>query len=147
MKKFKLEEHNRTEPLGAPEGYFETFSKRLDQRLADRREQRFGNEVSFSRYRAIAAAVIGIIFLSWFGYLTFRSEPQTAEMLLAEVSQQDLAAYLDNDDFDIEDVTAIATDDILELTPESIDDALGSLEDSEVGELYNDFGISKEDTL
>jgi hypothetical protein len=155
-KKFKLDDHRKQDPFKAPETYFDSLADKLTARIESRSAEQTAKEVQLKTnpymlaaraYLAVAASIVGIIVLSWFGYSTFQTSAESADTLLAQVSTDDLAAYIFTDELEIEDVVSFAAGDIMDESPESIEDALHSLDDKAIDDLYNEFGISKDDTL
>ncbi len=146
-KKFRLDDHKKQDPFRAPEGYFDSLAARLAARIEGQRAEKTVRVFPLRTYLAIAASIIGMIAIAWFGYSTLQGSANSAEALLAQVSNDDLAAYISSDDLEIEDVVSFVEGDIMNESPESIEDALHSLDDETIDDLYNDFGISKDDTL
>lgn len=154
-KKFKLDDHRKQEPFKAPETYFDSLADKLTAKIEKRSvetskvvELKTNRQMPTAKtYLAVAASIAVIVVLSWFGYATFQASAESAETLLAQVSTEDLAAYISIDELEIEDVVSFAEGDLMNESPESIEDALHSLDDQAIDDLYNEFGISKDDTL
>jgi hypothetical protein len=144
-KERRLEDLPKRDPFTAPEGYFSTFGQRIVARIDQRKNTRV---VSFSYRRlSMAAAVAGILCLAWFGYRMTITTKQTSDVLLAEISIEDLHTYLESEEVDTEDLLALAGDDAFAPAEERIDDVIESLDDAEMVNLYDEFEIIKDDTL
>jgi hypothetical protein len=145
-KKFNnLEDLPKRDSLKAPDGYFSSLASRIDERLEARKE----TKSVFLMYRrlSIAASVAGILCVGWLGYKVAFTPAKTAERLLAEIPVHDLQLYLSADDVEVEDLLAVATEDMLEPTQDRIDDVIESLDEGDINDLYNEFEIAKDDTL
>ena len=143
-KKIRLEDLPKKDAFRAPDGYFDSLSSRLNDRIERSDVQSRVRILSIWKPLAIAASLIGILCVVWFGYRS--AESSNAETLLTQVSIEDLQTYLGADDVEIEDVVMLADDELFVET-DLLPDAVESLNNEQLENLYNEFETLKEDTL
>ncbi|MFK7953053.1 MAG: hypothetical protein AB8B73_09420 [Ekhidna sp.] len=97
--KYKLDDIDKKQPFKVDDSYFEDLPLRIQTRV--QKENQHKQAVLPSWKFAFAASVL-ICIISFF---VLNQEPDTAEKLLAEIPQDDLIAYLDNMDLELEDIT------------------------------------------
>ncbi|MEQ9466512.1 MAG: hypothetical protein RLN88_03820 [Ekhidna sp.] len=99
--KYKLDDINKKSGFKVPEGYFEDLPMKIQQRIGTESTPQTIRLPSWS----LAMAASFIIILTAVFILKNTSTP-TAEELLAEVSQEELVAYLDLIELDEYDIAS-----------------------------------------
>ncbi len=102
--KYKLDNIDKKEVFKVPEGYFEDLPLKIQKRIST--EKKFQKKAIPAWSLAFAAS---ILLLITFIFLIPESDP-TAEELLAEISQDEIAAYLDQTDLDEYDIASAIGD-------------------------------------
>ncbi|MEO9484930.1 MAG: hypothetical protein ABJG47_15830 [Ekhidna sp.] len=107
--KYKLDDIDKKEAFKVPEGYFEDLSLKIQTRIAKEQKPRSVKIPAWSL--ALAASVL---LLVTFIFIIPESNPSTEE-LLAEISQEEIIAYLDQIDLDEYDIASAIGDEVNEL--------------------------------
>ncbi|SHJ51779.1 hypothetical protein SAMN04488028_101373 [Reichenbachiella agariperforans] len=101
-KKISLNDLDKKKPLEAPEGFFDSFSKTLenhiDQLESDKKTRRL---LSRPYWVGIAATISLLLIISLIYWTPRRQQPMMANYL-DEISSQEIAYYLELSDLDIE---------------------------------------------
>ena len=129
--KYKLEDIDKKEVFKVPEGYFEDLPMKIQQRIND------GQKTKKSVIPAWSLAFATVILLLVTFVFILPNGDQSAEELLAEISQEEIVAYLDQIELDEYDIASAFTDegnewpldgtdmlDGIELEDQSMDDVL-----------------------
>jgi hypothetical protein len=128
-----------------PDGYFEELPMRIQSKISEEKQPWF---VSFNWKPAvnIAIPVLAVLLMIVYFVTPIQNSSLNAEELLAQVSSEDVIAYLETTD--------ITTDEILEeldfsetyLDFELTDPALEvpELDQNEINELMDEYGIDSE---
>ncbi len=97
--KYKLDDIDKKQSFKVPEGYFEDLPLKIQTRIQKKEKH---TSVRLPSWKFALAASILVLLVTYF---VVDQKPPSAEMMLAEVSQDELIAYLDNMDLDLEDIT------------------------------------------
>ena len=101
-------EHLKQDPFQTPEGYFEQLDGRIRQRISVA-------EPTHPWYHAalrLTPMAVGVLLIGWF--LIPSPAPDTAEEILAEISDEEIALYLEiHDALGAEDVLLPAEEETL----------------------------------
>lgn len=97
--KYKLNDIDKKQPFKTPEGYFEDLPLKIQTRIQKKEKH---TSVRLPSWKFALAASILVLVVTYF---IADQKPLSAEMMLAEVSQDELIAYLDNMDINLEDIT------------------------------------------
>lgn len=97
MKPFKIEDIEKKKPFDVPDGYFEDLPMKIQARIEKKEIQWFQTPV-FKMAVSLASIIIIVITFVFIG----TNEP--AEDFLADVSQEDLLAYVDFMQLDEQDI-------------------------------------------
>ena len=101
-------DHLKQDPFQTPEGYFEQLDGRIRRRISDA-------EPTYPWYRTafrLAPVAIGLLLIGWL--IIPSPTPDTAEEILAELSDEDIALYLEvHDALGAEDVLLPAEEETL----------------------------------
>ena len=104
--KYKLDDIDKKQVFKVPEDYFEDLPVKIQQRISNERKNQRSGVPAWS-----LAFTAAILLLATFIFIIPNGDP-TAEDLLAEVSQEDIVAYLDQIDLDEYDIaSAFAVED------------------------------------
>lgn len=130
--KYKLDDIDKRQSFKVPDGYFEDLPLKIQQRISEKPKATSMALPSWS----LAAVGAVIVFFIAYVFLMPENNPSASE-LLAEVSNEELVAYLDNielDEYDIASAIEVGTDlfdfedtnmlDGIELEDQAIDDVL-----------------------
>jgi hypothetical protein len=142
MKPKKLSELDKKVPFTVPEGYFDELTLSIQNRIHKKPERAWLPQGQL-RWALVAASLVILLTTVW--VLTPNQE-MSAEQLLAQVSEDDLIAYLDIQDISEDDLLeGVNTEIIDQLWTD--DDALDDLEidnidiDDILFEYENDFNL------
>ncbi len=106
MKKINLNELDRKQPFKAPDGYFEELPSIIQSKAVDSDKRAQPWEMPVIRWVAVPAMIIAIVIFS----ILPNDENNNPDELLAEVSTEELVAYLESTD--------MSTVDLLEMIDE-----------------------------
>ncbi len=106
MKKINLNELDRKQPFKAPDGYFEELPSIIQSKAVDSDKRTQPWEMPVIRWVAVPAMIIAIVIFS----ILPNDENNNPDQLLAEVSTEELVAYLESTD--------MSTADLLEMIDE-----------------------------
>ena len=139
MKSFKLEDiEKKDQPFTVPEGYFEDLPMKIQAKVEARKKKWswiYQPRVQLAFSMAMIVLIIGSIF--------YVNSPKSVDDMLANVSQEDLLAYVDM--MQLEDGDILAA---FEGSIESIDfsESLENieLEDASLDAILNEYDLSEE---
>lgn len=137
--KYKLNDIDKKEMFKVPDGYFEDLPMKIQERLSlETKPQKF-RIPSWSL--ALAAS---LLLLLTFVFILPNGDP-TAEELLAEVSQDEIVAYLDQIELDEYDIASAIGDeaDALEFEDTDVLDGL-DLEDQSIDDVLLEYDLADE---
>jgi hypothetical protein len=136
---YKLDDIDKKQSFKVPEGYFEDLPLKIQSKI---QKKEIHSNVLLPSWKFALAASILVILVTYF---IADQKPPSAEMLLAEVSQEDLIAYLDNIDLDIEDLTSTFQESTEELDFENLDglDQL-DMNEEELDDLLLEYDITED---
>lgn len=107
--KYKLDDIEKKESFKVPEGYFEDLPLKIQQRISKEDKKQGIRVPSWSL--ALAAS---ILLLVTFVFI-LPSNDASAEDLLAQISQEEIVAYLDQIELDEYDIASAIGDEVNEL--------------------------------
>ncbi|MEO9873015.1 hypothetical protein [Ekhidna sp.] len=113
--KHSLDDIDKKKAFKVPEGYFEDLPLKIQQRISEETKPERFKIPSWSL--AMAASMLVIISLIFL----FPRDKNSAEILLAEIPQDELLAYLEQVEFDVYDIVSVLGDDISTLEIEETD--------------------------
>jgi len=140
---FKLETTSKKEAFSVPEGYFDTLPTIIQAKAIESTKKSF----VFNKSIALKFALPSLILLMVVGYFGFKyqsnsiSSDANIEQMLADISTEEMVAYLDQTDLSSEDLL-----DLVSFDGEQIDDFSVNLEnisDEELELLIEDFNIEE----
>ncbi len=114
--KINLDDIEKNEPFGAPDGYFESLSDRIMDRIDEEEVKPEDNRrflQPWMRYAA-AACVVLLATLVFFINQDNQAGP-TAEELLSEVSNEAILDYLNDMDVSAEEILDVASFDEMDI--------------------------------
>lgn len=142
--KIKLEDLPKSRPA-VPEGYFETLSDRIMDRIDDTESKRvFMTPI---RIFSVAASIILLFVLGIVFWPAQNSAIGTAEEILADVRTEDIIEYLDYADLTTSEILVALeideedADEFIEMDIQLLDDS--EFESIDEMELYEEFGIDE----
>lgn len=141
MKKQKLEDMDKVKaPFQVPEGFFAELETRIREKVAPPPSRTWLPRVSL----AYAAAVVVLLLSAVLVLRTFTETPQDAQSLLAEVTDDEILAYLDTHELSEYDIVSLTDtpDDLLPADPNYLEEL--NLDDSDLDELMNDYGLESD---
>ena len=110
MKPIKLSDLDKKVPFTVPEGYFDELTNSIHDKI-HRKPRREWIPQGQLRWSMIAASLALLVTISW---VFWPKDEVSAEQLLAQVSEQDLIAYLDFQELTEADLLDGISEDILE---------------------------------
>lgn len=116
MKKIDLNELDRKQPFKAPDGYFEELPSVIQSKAVDSDRKARPWELPVVRWIAVPAMIIAVVVFS----VLPNDENNDPDQLLAEVSTEELVAYLESSE--------MSTADLLEM----IDEPNGLFDDTDM---------------
>lgn len=142
-KPFKLENISKKETFSVPKGYFDTLPTIIQTKAIESTKKTF----VFNTALALKFALPSILLLVVVGYFGYKYQlgsqvlDDKIELMLADISTEEMVEYLDQTD--------LSSEDFLELVSfegEQIDDfsiGLNNISDEELDLLMNDFTIEE----
>jgi hypothetical protein len=132
MKPIKLDDiEKNSQPFSVPEGYFDDLPMKIQSRIQTEKKETWIHSPSFKVAFSVAAMMIIVMTI------IFLNKAISPEEMLADISEVELLAYIDNMQIeesdilnvfneDVEDIDFFDTEGIesLELEEESLDDLL-----------------------
>jgi hypothetical protein len=115
--KINLDDIEKNEPFGAPDGYFESLSDRIMDRIETEEEVEPGLKQRFLQPWMRYAAAACVVLLATVVFITNRNntaEP-TAEELLSQVSNEAILDYLKDMDVTAEEILDVASFDEMDI--------------------------------
>lgn len=137
--KHKLDDIDKKEVFKVPDGYFEDLPMQIQKRITETPKRQTLRIPSWSL--ALAAS---ILLLLTFIFIFPNNNP-TAEELLAEISQDEIVAYLDLIDLDEYDIASAIGDEANELNFEDTNVLDGiDLEDQSIDDVLLEYDLEDE---
>lgn len=137
--KHKLDDIDKKEVFKVPDGYFEDLPMQIQKRITETPKRQTLRIPSWSL--ALAAS---ILLLLTFVFIFPNNNP-TAEELLAEISQDEIVAYLDLIDLDEYDIASAIGDEANELNFEDTNVLDGiDLEDQSIDDVLLEYDLEDE---
>jgi hypothetical protein len=143
-KKMKFDDLPKRDIFKAPDGYFDSLPERLVSRISN--DETKVRTIS-SPWRAVgyvAAASVTLIAILWFAN-SDSFKQVTPQETLAQVSTEDLASYLESEEIDLSDIIEGADSFTWDENP--IDLLLPNIDERSSDLLYEEYGLTPEDTL
>ncbi len=137
--KYKLDDIEKKEAFKVPDGYFEELPLKIQQRVSNEKKTYGFNVPSWSL--ALAASLLLVVTFVF----VLPGNEQSAEELLAEISQEEIVAYLDQIELDEYDIASAIGDDVndLEFENTNILDAI-DLEDQSIDDVLLEYDLGDE---
>ncbi len=107
--KYKLDDIDKKESFKVPEGYFEDLPLKIQQRIS-KEEKSHGIRVPGWSLALAASILLLVTFV-----FILPSNDASAEELLAQISQEEIVAYLDQIELDEFDIASAIGDEVNEL--------------------------------
>ncbi|WP_436516699.1 hypothetical protein [Ekhidna sp. To15] len=137
--KYKLDDIEKKETLKVPDGYFEDLPMKIQQRISTETKPQLNRIPSWSL--ALAAS---LLLLVTFVFILPHDDPSPEE-LLAEIPQNEIAAYLDQIDLDEYDIASAIGDEANELEFENTDVLDGiDLDDEAIDDVLLEYDLADE---
>lgn len=138
--KYRLDDIDKKNKFEVPEGYFEDLPMKIQQRIEQ--EKKSPQTIQLPVWSMALAASI-LLILSF--VFIFNENEQSAEELLAEISQEELIAYVDYFDLDVYDIASAFPEDaeLIEFEEMEMLDGL-DMEDSSLDEILNEYNLEDE---
>ena len=137
--KHKLEDIEKKKSFKVPDGYFEELPLKIQQRVSEEKKS-YGIKIP-SWSLALAAS---LLLLVTFIFIVPENDA-TAEELLAEISQEEIVAYLDQIELDEYDIASAIGDEVndLEFEDTSVLDGI-DLEDQSIDDVLLEYDLADE---
>ncbi len=139
--KYKLDDIDKKTDFKVPEGYFEDLPMRIQKRIEE--EQTAKSTFKLPVWSFAMAASVALIVTFFF---VFSGNENTAEQLLAEISEEDLIAYLDEleiDEYDLASAFPETTNELIFEKKEMLDDI--EFGDESIDNILLEYNIQVED--
>lgn len=139
----KLDDIGKKPSFKVPDGYFEDLPLKIQNRIETEKSNNRSIQLPAWSYAMAAAVVIIVSFTLFFG-----RNDNHVEKLLAEISEEDLVAYIDEMDLDEYDLAATfpeTTDDLEFDDLEMMNDL--DLEDHSIDEILLEYNLELEDIV
>ena len=137
--KYKLDDIDKKEVFKVPKGYFEDLPLKIQQRISNESQPQKNGIPSWSL--AMAAS---LLLLVTFVFILPENDPNV-EDLLAEIPQEEIAAYLDQLDLDEYDIASAIGDeaDEIEFEDTNVLDGI-DLEDQALDDVLLEYDLADE---
>ena len=137
--KYKLEDIDKKQPFEAPEGYFKDLPMRIQAKIDGKKSVTVKQRIPAW---SLAMASFALIFT--FVFVFYDNQP-SAEDLLADISEEELMAYLDEIELDEYDIaSAFENDlDILNLDENSVLDGI-NMENEAIDDMILEYDLGDE---
>ncbi len=140
-KPFKLEDISKKETFSVPNGYFDTLPTIIQAKAIESTKKSFVFNTSIALKFALPSLIL-VMVAGYFGY-KYQSSSISAddniELLLADISTEEMVEYLDQTDLSSEDFLELVSFDGEQIDDFSID--LENITDEELDLLMEDFNI------
>ena len=137
--KYKLDDIDRKKVFKAPDGYFENLPLKIQKRVEEERN----TSVRYAVPKWSLALAASLALIITFFFISQNNRPSPEEML-AEVSQDELVAYLDHLDLDEYEI-ATAFDEDVEIFDEETNVLDGiDLEDQSIDDVLQEYDLEDE---
>lgn len=137
--KYKLDDIDKKESFKVPEGYFENLPMKIQQRI-DTENKSSSIRIPAWSYALAASLLLVVTFV-----FILPGGTSTSNDLLAEVSEEEIIAYLEQFDLDEYDVASVIGDDLgsLEFEDANILDGI-DLEDQSIDDVLLEYDLGDE---
>ncbi len=142
-KPFKLEDISKKESFSVPEGYFDTLPTIIQAKAIESTKKSF----VFTTNMALKFALPSLLLLMVAGYFGYKyqsssiSSDANIELMLSDISTEEMVAYLDQTDLSSEDLLELVSFDGEQIDDFSIN--LDNISDEELELLIEDFNIEE----
>lgn len=135
----KIDDIDKKNNFKVPEKYFEDLPLKIQTRIHKDEKK---NQYAFPLWKLAVAASMLIFLVTYF---IIEEQPTSADALLAEVSQEELIAYLDEIDIDLEEITSTFQETANDFDLDMVD-AFESLEvdEEDLDELMLEFDLNED---
>lgn len=137
--KYKLDDIDKKQSFKVPEGYFEDLPLRIQTKIQKKKKH---SQVLLPSWRFAFAASILVILVAYF---IADQTPTSVERLLADIPQDDLIAYLDEMELDMEDLTRVYQETSVSFELDELD-GLEELEldEEEMDDLFLEYDLNED---
>jgi len=138
--KYKLDDIDKKQGFKVPEGYFEDLPMKIQKRIEQ--EKPATRRLTIPQWGLALAASLALVFTFVF---VLPDDGPSAEDLLATISEEELIAYLDQDDFDEYEI-ASAFQDVPEVFEFENSDGLDGLdlEDQAIEDVLLEYDLGED---